>query len=205
LIPISLQPEPHDFPARVREPGQRFLATTPRPTSKQWKNKEYWQDVIDDLYESYDGICAYSGEWIPCTTGDPTVDHYIPKSVNPQQAYEWDNFRLACLRFNRWKREFQDVVDPFTVAENSFQLLFPSLQVVPNPDLLNMDKERVVATIKRLRLNNGLCIKARRRWVIPLSQGKITFEFVKEKAPFLAHEMERQDLVDKIAQVMGIV
>ncbi len=205
MIPISLQPEPQDFSARVREPGQRFLATTPHPTGKQWRNKEYWQNIIEDLYDAYNGVCAYSGEWIPCTTGDPTVDHYIPKSVNPQQAYEWNNFRLACLRFNRWKREFQDVVDPFTIEENSFQLLFPSLQVVPNPDFTNEEKEKISKTIRRLRLNGGLSIKARRRWIMPLSLGRITFDFVKEKAPFLAHEIERQGLVDKIAEVMGVI
>lgn len=205
MIPVSLQPEPQDFFTKVREPGQKFLATTPHPTNKTWKNKEYWQNVIEDLYDAYDGVCAYSGEWIPCTTGDPTVDHYIPKSISPRQAYEWDNFRLACLRFNRWKREFQDVLDPFTIIENSFQLLFPSLQVVANPDLSYEGREKISATIKRLRLNNGLCIKARKRWVAPLVRGKISFDFMKERAPFLAYEMERQGLVDKISEVMEFV
>ena len=202
MIPIQMQPEPQEFSINVRNPGQRFLTTTPHPRNKQWKNKEYWQDVIEDLYEAYNGVCAYSGEWIPCTTGDPTVDHYIPKSVDPQQAYEWTNFRLACLRFNRWKREFQDVVDPFTMDEDSFQILFPSLQVVTNPNLPNDQREKISATIRRLRLNNGLCIKARKRWLAPLVKGKISFDFVKEKAPFLAYEMERQGLVDKITEVM---
>src|SRR5439155_22494098 len=109
---IEPKEEPLTFQETVREPGRAFLKTSPNP--KSWKNREYWQDCIPDLYDAYEGICAYCAEWIPETTGDPTVDHFIPKSVRPELAYEWSNFRLACLRFNRWKRNYQDVLDPFS-------------------------------------------------------------------------------------------
>ena len=55
------------------------------------------------------------------------VDHFYPKSVRPDMAYEWSNFRLASLKLNCRKREFQDVLDPFTIEPGWFCLSFPSL------------------------------------------------------------------------------
>lgn len=203
-MPITLQPEPVDFVQRVRDPGQAFLSTKSHPRGSEWKNKEYWQAVIDDMYEAYSGICAYCCEWIAPTTGDPTIDHFVPKSIEPQKAYEWSNFRLACLRFNRWKQDHQDVLDPFTLGTGWFQLQLPSLQVLPNPELPLEDSSRVISTIKRLRLNHTLCINSRKRWVVSLIRGKINFIFLKENAPFIAYELERQECVDRIGEIIRL-
>ena len=53
MIPVEEQPEPADFSPRVREPGDAFLKQVPRPAN--WKNREYWQRALADLYEAYDG------------------------------------------------------------------------------------------------------------------------------------------------------
>lgn len=202
MIRTLVQPEPDNFEEIVREPGQTFLADNPHPTKTQWARHAYWQKALDDIYEAYDGICAYCCEWIAPTTGDPTVDHFIPKSINHQKAYEWSNFRLACLRFNRWKREYQDIIDPFSVGKDWFQLQIPSLQVFPNPALPENDKNRVISTIKRLRLNHELCIKSRKRWLISLREGNIDFVFLRKNAPFIAYELERQGYENSIAKVI---
>jgi hypothetical protein len=201
LIPIQAQPEPPDFSKKVREPGQVFLHDFPHPT--KWKKKEYWQRALPDLYRMYNGICAYCAEWIPPTTGDPTVDHFIPKSVQPQLAYEWSNYRLASLRFNGRKKEYRDVLDPFTLEPDWFILDFPSLQIVPNPKLSNVQAKLVVDTINRLKLNDGICVQSRERWIKEFCD-KLDFEFLKRNAPFIAYELERQGLVDKIASLMRV-
>ena len=197
---VEPKEEPSTFHKTVREPGKAFLKTNPYP--KKWKNKEYWQSCIPDLYDAYEGICAYCVEWIPETTGDPTVDHFIPKSVKPEFAYEWSNFRLACLRFNRWKQDYQDVLDPFSIGTDWFWIQFPSLQLLPNSSLSSQQKSQVVDTITRLRLNGPICIKSRMRWVINFRDGKFPFDYLKRNAPLIAYELERQDIVDKIKDIM---
>jgi hypothetical protein len=82
MIRVSPQPEPNSFSEKVRNPGQLYLREVPFP--KSWDNREYWRKMLPELYNAYAGICAYSAEWIPLTTGDPTVDHYVPKSTAPQ-------------------------------------------------------------------------------------------------------------------------
>jgi len=201
VIRVYLQPEPVSFDDNVRQPGMAFLGRTAEPTS--WKGREYWLHCLHDLYNSYSGICAYSAEWIPQTTGDPTVDHFVPKSANSRQTYEWPNFRLACLRFNRWKREFQDVLDPFEIQDDWFALDFPSLQIKPADRILVATQQRVRETITRLRLNTEICIRSRERWIKDFCTRQFTFEYLSANAPFIARELNRQGIVDTIPEIMN--
>jgi hypothetical protein len=200
MIFIEPKQEPLTFQKTVREPGRTFLQTNPHP--KSWKNKEYWQRCIPDLYDTYNGICAYSAEWIPETVGDPTVDHFIPKSVSPEFAYEWNNFRLASLRFNRWKRDYQDVLDPFILGPDWFWMQFPSLQLRPNSSLSPQQRKQILDTIARLRLNGPICIRSRRRWIMGFRDDKFDFDYLKRNAPLIAYELERQNIVDKVKIIM---
>jgi len=205
VIPVQPKPEPADFSKKVREPGAVFLNKVPNPKNKDWINREYWRESLEDLCEAYDRICAYSAQWMPRTEGNPTVDHFIPKSVKPEWAYEWHNFRLACSKLNARKRDYQDVIDPFGLQPDSFILDFPSLLIKPNQNIPAPLKEKVIATIKRLKLNaDDNCIKGRQDWLMPYCKKEYPFDYLKRKAPFIAYELERQDLVDKIASIMGV-
>ena len=201
MIPIQQQPEPIDSKSKVRLKGLAFLKKNPHP--KTWDNREYWRDSLKDLHIAYNEICAYSAQWIPWIEGSPTVDHFLPKSVNPELAYQWSNFRLSCLKMNARKRDFQDVLDPFNIQDGWFILNFPSLLIKPNPELEESIKIKVKNTIKRLKLNDDDdCVRHRQDWLMRYCEQKITFEFLKETAPFIAYELERQNLVDTIASIM---
>ena len=202
MIPVQLQPEPSDFNKKVRVKGLAFLKNNPKPDSKAWKSRDYWTAAINDLCKAYNRMCAYSAQWIPPVQGNPTIDHYIPKSIVPGQAYEWSNYRLSCQLLNSRKREFQDVLDPFIIQPGWFVLHFPSLHVKPGSNLDTPTRQRVISTINRLKLNDeDSCIQSRESWLIPYCQGKYPFSFLKEKAPFIAYELERQKLVDKISSM----
>lgn len=201
LIPIQAQPESPNFSKKVREPGQKFLHNSPHPTG--WDNREYWQRTLPELYKAYNGICAYCAEWIPYTTGDPTVDHFVPKSVQPQLAYEWNNYRLASLKFNGRKGDYQDVLDPFKLEFDWFVLKFPSLQVEPNLTLSDYQERAVANTINRLKLNDELCIQSRLRWIRDYCLNEITYDYLGRNAPFIACELQRQGVIDSIAFIMG--
>jgi hypothetical protein len=207
VIPIKPQPEPDDFDEKVRKPGLAFLSKVPNPKTKDWKNRDYWRRSLRDLYDACNHICAYSAQWISRPEGSPTVDHFLPKSAKPELAYEWHNFRLACLTLNNKKGTELDVIDPFELPVNSFILDFPSLIIKPNPELLYPLKERVISTINRLQLNDyDKCIDGRLEWLKTYYEDNSTFDSLKRKAPFIAYELERQGLaeVDKIAYIMGV-
>lgn len=200
MIPIQAQPEPADFETKVRAKGAEFLAVDPNPTI--WTNREYWQDALPELYELYSHVCAYTALWIPRNEGVASVDHFIPKSAVPAEAYEWRNFRLTSLKMNSRKREFRDVIDPFVITPSTFQLKFPSLMIFPNPNLARRVKTQVAATIKRLKLNRDDGIKSRLDWLLPYCDGEASFGLLRRKAPFIAYELERQGKIESIVGIM---
>jgi hypothetical protein len=204
MIPVQPQPEPADFSERVRKPGTVFLKKVPCPTTEQWKGKEYWQKVLPDMRKAYKGICAYSAHWISPVTGSHSIDHFVPKSVQANLAYEWSNFRYASSKFNSRKGK-HTILDPFHVEPDWFVLDFPSLLVKPNLNLLPHQKKAVRNTISVLKLNaDENCVKARQHWVMEFCAGEITFAHLKKKAPFIAHELQRQGLVEKILLIMKV-
>ena len=157
MMPVQQQPEPADFGKRVRTLGKKFLDTNPNLNGKDaWKNKEYWRDEksFNDLCDAYNNLCAYTGIWIPIPpNGSRSVDHFIPKSIVPEQAYEWSNFRLTSQRMNTWKGIHQDILDPFQIDDNLFFLDFLLLEVKPNPRLSQELQSAILTTTERLKLN----------------------------------------------------
>lgn len=200
MIPIEPQPEPPHFEHMVKQPGKAFLEVKSHPTTEEeWKGHNYWKHVARDLYDAYAGICAYSCTWISPTTGISNVEHFRPKSKYPQDAYNWENYRLACWKMNKNKGIYEDVLDPFTLQDNWFVIDFSSLMVFPGDHLTEHDARLVSKTIKRLKLNEDEdCIEERKKWIGDYVTGEITFAHLKKKAPFLASEIERQGYKEKI-------
>ena len=203
MIPVQPQPEPTGFSERVREPGASFLAEVPRPTPQQWKGREYWQRVLPDMREAYKGICAYSAQWISPVTGSHSIDHFVPKSSRPDLAYEWRNYRYVSLKFNS-RKGTHTILDPFQLEPDWFVLDFPSLLVKPNSVLSPDRKEAVSKTITVLKLNtDDTCVERRQIWVEEFCNREINFTHLQKKAPFIAYELQRQDLVERISAIMG--
>lgn len=201
VIPVKSQPEPSNFSQLVRNRGLKFLKNNSPPNS--WKGKEFWRKALPELCNAYSRICAYSAQWVPPVVGASTVDHFVPKKHAPQLAYEWSNFRLACSLLNSRKRDFQDVLDPFKIGNSWFILDFPSLQVKPGSVITLTESNQVVSTINRLNLNDEICITFRIDWLKYFCLGDISFNHLEEKAPFIAYELKRQNLVGKIISIMG--
>lgn len=197
MIPVVEQSEPSVFAVQVGQPGAAFLKNTPNPTS--WTNREYWRRIIPDLWRAYDGICAYTCHWIPPDVGAATVDHFLPKSTYPHRAYDWRNYRLATPKVNRHKSNNLDVVDPFTLSPGWFVLIFPALLLKPGEHLSLGEKQQVQKTIARLKLNDDeALINSRLRWVLEYCDREITFSHLRRRAPFIAYEIERQQLEHSI-------
>ncbi len=203
MIPIRPQPEPISFDQLVRKKGKLFLRkfSNSKPPIEELEKRNYWKHIRKDLYDAYDGICAYSAHWIPFTD-NPNVDHYLPKSIRPDLAYEWNNYRLACSYANTLKKDFQDVLDPFQICNDMFFLDFPSLLVIANPALTEKEKKSVEKTIDRLKLNDDRYINVRSRWLELYCKEGLTLSGLKKSAPFIAYEIERQNLIEEIKNIM---
>jgi len=173
----------------VRQPGLRALARNPVELPN------YWRHCSKQLWEAYKGICAYLCVDIPPGTGAKSVDHHAPKKRNPDLAYEWSNYRLVCSLMNARKREFEDILDPFSIEDGWFVLDLSGLQVLPSPDLDEETRRLVLATIERLRLNDKECRDARANYYDDFAAGRLPFDLLEKKSPFVAMELRRQGQV----------
>jgi len=202
MIRVARKPEPPEFHSQVRVPGRQFLAATARPTAREWHSHSYWRRVARKLYDEFEGICAYSCHWIPFDTGGDTVEHFKPKDKYQNLAYEWRNYRLVCATLNGRKGQYQDVLDPFRIENGWFVISFPSMLVMPKYGITRDRAKKIKATIARLGLNDeGTCLRSRVKWLSDYCSGHITFDYLLTHAPFVAYELERQDLTRRIRQV----
>ena len=198
MIPVSPQPEPHNFAINVRGPGRTFLRGLRgrTPNKKQWANNRFWKLALDDLNSAYGGICAYSAIWVPTQC---SVDHYHPKSLPPfERAYEWSNFRLASREMNAFKGDSTQVLDPFNVQTGWFALDFTTFEVSPGDKIATNIATAVSSTIHILRLNDDAWVQQRFEIVRDYSQGHTNLAFLERRYPFIACELRRQSLHETI-------
>ncbi len=210
MIPLQLQPAPGDFKSKVKDPGLYFLqALSRKPTHKDYRkaNAEYWRRVTPEIYQAYDGVCAYSSHAIPWLNRqgiqgeDPTIDHFIPRHVNPSLAYEWSNYRLAMRKLNEYKGEKEWVMDPFCIKHDWFTLNFATMRVEPNTQLPRYLRNHVTKTIEILRLNkdNNL-VGTRQAVIIEYANGGFPLDWLERKYPFIAYELKRQGEESRIKE-----
>ncbi|MCW8206724.1 hypothetical protein D8B24_06615 [Verminephrobacter aporrectodeae subsp. tuberculatae] len=199
MIPVAAQPEPPTFDAMVRRKGLAHLAkkgfSPNQPLPPKADITPYWRACLPDLHQAYGGVCAYLGIFLERVVGGGSVDHFIAKSTHAGLAYEWSNYRLACSRMNSRKREYSDVLDPFSMAPDLFFLELASGRIYPNPDLDAPQMRRVKKTIKRLDLDDPLCRDLRTRWYQDYLEHSLPAVYLKEKSPFVWYEADRQGLL----------
>ena len=203
MIRVQQQPEPPEFDRLVRQPGLGFLQGNMHPTNSQWKSHSYWRNIITQLRDCYEQICAYCCHWIPPDTGSNTVEHFLSKDKYPKQAYEWNNYRLVSGTLNGQKGIREDILDPFRIQNGWFVIDFPSLLVKPAQELEPVLYQSVQITIDALRLNDeGTCLQGRWAYIRDYCLSEIHFYHLSKKAPFIALELQRQGLVQKIKAIM---
>ena len=195
-------PEPADFDAKVRQRGLDYLRSQDialnGPVLLNVKLPDYWRASLDELYSSYDGICAYLAIHFERITGAGSVDHFAAKSKFAGQAYEWTNYRLACSRMNSRKNHYNDVLDPFLVQDGWFRLELISGRIYANSDLDPETLQAVTDTINRLKLDDAGCREVRSRHYFDYLQGDFTADFLRRRSPFVWYEASRQGLLKNV-------
>jgi uncharacterized protein (TIGR02646 family) len=201
MIPVVPQPEPAHFDERVRQRGRDWLRAqgwslnAPAPVPGDLPS--YWRATNKDLWQAYRGICAYLSIYFDWALGAASTDHFVAKSADAGQAYEWANFRLSCLGANRQKNRFDDVLDPFEMAADTFELNPVNGEIAPSASLdeNNPVKAMAKATIQRLGLNAEETKAMRARHVSDFLERHVTADYLRRHSPFVAYELSRLGLL----------
>ncbi len=212
MIPVTLAPEPADFDAKVRQPGlaaiDELVGREPRlkrsgPRRKRVAETEagisastfppLWRAALDDMMTVYEQRCAYLAMFIE-HTGNPTVDHVLPKSLAWDKVYEWTNYRLCTGVVNSKKGDLVGLVDPVESEVGWFALNLATYRVVRGERAPAPLREKVDATLPLLNLRD--CCAQRRRYVTDYRLGPgnkgIDLSYLERRAPFIAAELRRQ-------------
>lgn len=200
MIPVTPQPEPASFDAKVRKKGHQWLKKhgLPQVGGRPPGGPElepYWRDCLDELHEAYGGVCAYVAVYIYPVVGGRSVDHMVPTSQDLAGAYEWGNYRLACSHINGCKSDATDVLDPFDLAPGTFELepIFGTISV--SKALLGPERDLAQLTIDRLKLNSPDCLLLRAKHYADYRKYCLSKEFLREQSPFVWYELNRQGLL----------
>lgn len=199
MIPVTQQPEPRTFDAEVRQKGRVFLkekgiALDVAPPHG-FKFKPYWQGEPNKiLWDTYDGVCAYLAIYIELSSGAISTDHFVPKSKHTGLAYEWSNYRLACLALNRKKGDKEGILDPFKLDPETFILNLSNGHIRPNPALGSDKYDLAMETIRQLELDSEYHNRMRARHFSEYLSYKHE-EYFQKNSPFVWYEAKRQGVL----------
>lgn len=198
MIPVPPQPEPATFDQEVRQPGLHWLhqenldPSAEKPPGLQLR--AFWTRCLPELYQAYGGICAYLAIFFEQSTGTATTDHFVAKSKEMGRAYDWANFRLACLAMNRQKG-IHEVLDPFELAADTFRLELSTGEIFPNPQLPTERRLAAQTTIELLELDAPVKREMRARHFQEHSVGGMPASYLARYSPFVHLEASRQNLL----------
>lgn len=182
--PVS---EPPDFDERVRQRGASWLNE-----HSEGRPRDYWREYTPHLRKGFRGLCAYSAMWIQ--SGD--VDHFIPCTEKRHFAYEWSNYRYADGSINSRKqgRLESELLDPFEVCDEWFEILLPSLQLVVTDRCPPDKRKRANTMLDKLGLGHAEWIlDIRRSWYVLWESGELKLEGLDRRAPLLARAIRKRE------------
>jgi hypothetical protein len=184
MIPVARVPEPLDFNARVRRPGQEWLSRNPHAE----RPRDLWSPFRARLMEGFKNRCGYTAMW----DLNGTVDHFRSIKRDRSLAYEWSNYRYASQWLNSSKRAVE-VLDPHEVGEGWFEILLPSLQLVMTSKVPLEARPLAEATLRALPIvHDERILRQRRAWYAEYQAGRLSLEGLRVMAPLIAAAVEKQ-------------
>ena len=212
MLPVTCADEPATFDSKVRQKGlsaiDEMVGRKPRaphsgPKRKKIAKREegipakklppFWRDALPEMLAAYERRCAFLAMHLEHATGNPSVDHMLPKSRNWKEVYEWSNYRLCAASVNARKSDMVGVVDPFSCRDGWFAIEFTAFQVVHGPNAPAGRARQFSATLQLL--NEPDCLKAREEYFVSYADGHIDLTYLERRAPFVASELRRQGLL----------
>ncbi len=210
MIQVLLAAEPVGFDVNVRQKGlsaiDEMVGRKPRLTRPGRKRPKiaqreqdipadkfppFWRDSLDDLLASYDRRCAFLALYLEHATGNPSVDHMLPKSKCWDQVYEWSNYRLCAATINARKSDLTGIVDPVDCRSGWFAMDLVGFQIIAGDRAPGNKAAEINATLELVNARD--CCRAREEYVANYLAGEIPLSYLERRAPFIAAELRRQE------------
>lgn len=187
MLKFNPPAEPENFDAKARQPGNNWLEKNP----DKKRPKDYWSQFRSDLADGFGDLCGYTAMYD--STGG-TVDHYLSWKYHPHLTYEWSNYRFAFGRVNSSKGTLDNqILDPFEVEDDWFEILLPSLQLVITDAVPEEKRQKAEFTLKKLGLVKDVWVmRLRREWYQMYIDGDLTLTGLEKKAPLIALAVRKQ-------------
>lgn len=187
MLKFNPPAEPENFDAKARQPGNNWLEKNP----DKKRPKDYWSQFRSDLADGFGDLCGYTAMYD--STGG-TVDHYLSWKYHPHLTYEWSNYRFAFGRVNSSKGTLDNqILDPFEVEDDWFEILLPSLQLVITDAVPEEKRQKAEFTLKKLGLVKDVWVmRLRREWYQMYIDGDLTLTGLEKKAPLIARAVRKQ-------------
>jgi hypothetical protein len=159
-------PKPAGFDA-VERAGAAWLAAHPtgRPPDK-------WSKFRSHLADGFHDLCGYSAMY----DAVGTIDHFVSCDEDRTRAYDWSNYRYIAGWLNSSKQDLRstDVLDPFTVGDDWFEISLPSLQLEMTEAVPVEKRPQAKAMLERLHLRDGeRVIRQRQVWYRRYQSGRL--------------------------------
>ena len=126
----------------------------------QYKKQKVEHILTEALTIVFEKRCAYC-EIRPLVKGGekPSIDHFKPKSIYEELAFEWTNLFLACYQCQEYKgNNYPDIepLKPDTLEYDFdywFEINWATYEIQSNPQRDEEEQARATETIKWLGLN----------------------------------------------------
>jgi hypothetical protein len=189
---------PRGWQTHVLKKGRKWLAV-PGNRAKD-RPHDYWSGkdarYRKALKEGFHHLCGYTAMWAPVGT----TDHYIPwarvrNTPQAHQAYQWTNMRYAVDWFNR-DRKATPVPDPYTVGDDWFELLLPSLELVATENVPAAELPKVQAALYWLAKHENVMSARAAYWTEYTTHDRsgnpnLSFEALERRAPLIARALRK--------------
>lgn len=189
MLRCHMTAEPAEFDTKVRTPGKAWLR---KNSGGKKRPVAYWRRCDIELAKAFDDRCAYTAMFL----GAPgTVDHFVSIDENRALAYEWSNYRYAAGWVNSKKQKVasREILDPFEVQDDWFELLLPSLQLQVSPHCPAAYRARAERTLEALGLgHHEKILRIRQAWLKQYEKGTLTLEALDRMAPLLARAIRKK-------------
>jgi hypothetical protein len=180
-------PKPEGFEA-VEAKGADWLAShahDKRPPS-------LWLAFQQPLADGFGDLCGYSALYV----ANGEVDHFVSRDEDRSRTYDWNNYRYAAGWLNASKKSLRsiEILDPFDVEDDWFEILLPSLQLVVTDAVPPDKRAQAECMLTRLHLGHDeRVMKQRREWYRMYMDGEIaSLDALARKAPLIARAIAKQ-------------
>ncbi|MBK7536784.1 MAG: hypothetical protein IPI49_15755 [Myxococcales bacterium] len=208
MIRFDRVPKPEGFDNAAQR-GKEWLGSPPDARAK--KRPSCWLDLVpgsttvrfrDKLAEGFRYLCGYSAMYVP----NGEVDHIVSETEDPTRLYDWENYRYADGWINASKKALpaNEVLDPFEVRDDWFEIILPSLQLVMTEAVPEELRDRARTMLDRMHLaHDERVLRQRREWYRMYLEGELTsLEALAKKAPLIARAVAKQQRLDAAAPAL---